>query len=302
MTRRKNSTITRFMHHRRAMIGGIILVILVGLSLLAPVITQVLDVSHERVDIFNALQSPSWEHPLGTDSIGRDVLARLLYGGRISLMIGLISVLIVAVIGGTIGLISGYVGGQVDIIMMRITDSIIALPLLPLLIVLSAIDVTILGIEQDSDINEWLSVIQIIVVISIFGWTTIARLIRGVTLSVKARLFVLAAEAIGASPIRVMVYHILPEVISPLIIASTLAIGNIILLESVLSFLGLGVQPPIPSWGSMLTNAQDVITTAPLLAVYPGLLIFLTVMAFNLVGDALQEILDPRIHSSPAAD
>ena len=301
MARDKNQIIKRFIGHRQAIVGCMILFVLAGMSLAAPVITQVLDVSHERVDLFNSLQSPSWEHPLGTDSIGRDVLARLLYGGRISLMIGLISVLIVAVIGGTIGLISGYVGGRVDTVMMRITDSIIALPLLPLLIVLSAIDVQVFGIERDSSINEWLSVIQIIVVISIFGWTTIARLIRGVTLSVKARLFVLAAEAIGASPIRVIVYHILPEVISPLIIASTLAIGNIILLESVLSFLGLGVQPPIPSWGSMLNNAQDVIATAPFLAVYPGLLIFLTVMAFNLVGDALQEILDPRIHSSLAA-
>ena len=170
-----------------------------------------------------------------------------------------------AVIGTAIGLLAGYFGGTLDGLLMRLTDGVIALPLLPLLIL-----------------------------IALVGWTTVARLVRGTTLSLKAREFVRAAEALGAGHARIMLVHILPNAVSPIIVATTLSVGNIILLESVLSFLGLGIQPPIPSWGNMLTGAQELIWDAPTLAVYPGLLIFVTVIAFNFLGDGLQDALDPR--------
>jgi peptide/nickel transport system permease protein len=198
------------------------------------------------------------------------------------------------VIGTAIGLFAGYYGGRLDALLMRVTDGVIALPLLPLLIVLAAIDFTKLGLPADLATSEEASFWRIVALIALVGWTTVARLVRGAALSLKTREFVLAAEAMGASGRRIMLVHILPNAVSPILVATTLSIGNIILLESVLSFLGLGIQPPMPSWGNMLTNAQELIYTAPMLAVWPGLLIFVTVIAFNFLGDGLQDALDPR--------
>ncbi|MEE8275632.1 MAG: ABC transporter permease, partial [Alphaproteobacteria bacterium] len=166
--------------------------------------------------------------------------------------------------------------------------------LLPLLIVLAAVDLSKLPLPESWVQAQAVSLYRIIVIIALVGWTTVARLVRGATLSVRAREFVLAAEALGASPLRIMLAHILPNVASPIVVATTLSAGAIILLESVLSFLGLGIQPPLPSWGNMLTNAQELIEQAPQLATYPGLLIFITVIAFNFLGDGLQDALDPR--------
>jgi len=175
-----------------------------------------------------------------------------------------------------------------------VTDGFIALPLLPLLIVLAAIDVTKLGLPEGAVSGAEGSIARIVVLVALVGWTPVARLVRGTTLSVKTWPFVTAAHALGAGHARVVAAHILPNAAAPMIVATTLACGNIILLESVLSFLGLGIQPPTASWGKMLTNAQDLIHTAPLLAVWPGLLIFLTVMAFNFLGDGLQDALAPE--------
>jgi peptide/nickel transport system permease protein len=177
---------------------------------------------------------------------------------------------------------------------MRFTDGMIALPLLPLLIVLAALDLNKLGLPASVAQSEWISLYRIVVIVALFGWTTVARLVRGATLSMREREFVMAAYSIGAGPVRIMTVHILPNVISPIVIATTLSVGNIILLESVLSFLGLGIQPPLPSWGNMLSNAQELIWSAPALAFYPGGLILITVMAFNFLGDGLQDALDPR--------
>jgi peptide/nickel transport system permease protein len=177
---------------------------------------------------------------------------------------------------------------------MRLTDGVIALPLLPLLIVLAAVDLGHLGLPEAVTHSEAVSLYRIVLIISLVGWTTVARLVRGATLSVREREFVLAATSQGAGGLRIMATHILPNVVSPIIVATTLSVGNIILLESVLSFLGLGIQPPIPSWGNMLTNAQELIWTDPALTVYPGMLIFVTVIAFNFLGDGLQDALDPR--------
>ena len=219
---------------------------------------------------------------------------RLMYGGQVSLFAGLATALLAAVIGTLIGLPAGYFGGWLDSLLMRLTDSVIALPLLPLLIVMAAIDLNKLGVPPEIATSPNVSLYRIVLIIALVGWTTVARLVRGAALSLRERDFVLAAIAQGAGPMTVMFRHILPNAISPIIVATTLSVGAIILLESVLSFLGLGIQPPIASWGNMLTNAQDMIYEAPALAVFPGLAIFATVIAFNFLGDGLQDALDPK--------
>jgi peptide/nickel transport system permease protein len=177
---------------------------------------------------------------------------------------------------------------------MRLTDGVISLPLLPLLIVLAAIDPRKIGIPVEIAQSESFSLYRIVVIVSLTGWTTVARLVRAETLSLKARDFTRAAQSLGATPARIMFRHILPNAAGSLLVATTMSIGSLVLLESTLSFLGLGIQPPAASWGNMLTGAQELLQEAPGLAVWPGLLIFLTVIAFNFLGDGLQDALDPR--------
>ena len=284
----------RFLRHRLAALSAGVLVVLAATSLSAPLVEAWLGLDVTRVDLFNRFGAPSAQHPLGTDEAGRDVLLRLLYGGRVSLFVGLTTAVLAAIIGTAAGLVAGYYGGRLDRLLMRVTDGVIALPLLPLLIILAAIDLSKLPLPQSVVQSEWMSLYRIVFIIAVFGWTTVARLVRGATLSVRSREFVWAAEALGARPLRIMVMHILPNVASPIVVATTLSAGTIILLESVLSFLGLGIQPPLPSWGNMLTNAQELIQQAPQLTLFPGVLIFITVMAFNFLGDGLQDALDPR--------
>ncbi|MEQ9555847.1 MAG: ABC transporter permease [Rhodospirillales bacterium] len=284
----------RFLRHRLALVSAGVLTVLAAASLLAPVIESWLGLDANAVDLFNRLAPPGSAHPLGTDEAGRDVLVRLLYGGRVSLFVGIAAALTAAVLGTAVGLLSGYFGGRLDALFMRLTDGVIALPLLPLLIVLAAIDLQKLGFSAEAAQAESMSLYRIVVIVALVGWTTVARLVRATALSLRERPFVLAARAQGASAFRIMTVHILPNLASPIIVATTLSVGNVILLESVLSFLGLGIQPPLPSWGNLLTNAQELIWDAPALAVYPGLAIFVTVIAFNFVGDGLQDALDPR--------
>jgi peptide/nickel transport system permease protein len=284
----------RFLRHRLAVASAALLLVLAVAVLAAPLVEAWLGADAEAVDLLNRFQPPSPAHPLGTDELGRDLLVRLLYGGRVSLAIGLVVAVAAGVIGTLVGLVAGYLGGRFDALLMRLTDGVIALPLLPLLIVLAAVDFGKLGLPDAVVRSEAASFYRMAILISLVGWTTVARLVRGATLSMREREFVRAAVALGAGPVRIMAVHILPNVVSPLIVATTLSIGNIILLESVLSFLGLGIQPPLPSWGNMLTNAQELIWNAPALAIWPGLMIFLTVIAFNFLGDGLQDALDPR--------
>ncbi|MFO1351663.1 MAG: ABC transporter permease [Gammaproteobacteria bacterium] len=287
-------TVTRFRRHPLAMLGAALLGLLALLSFSAPWIGAWLGIDAETVNLFERFQPPSTAHPLGTDELGRDMLLRLLHGGQVSLLVGVIGSLAAAAIGTLVGLLAGYFGGRIDTLLMRLTDAVIALPLLPLLIVLAAIDLNKLGLPGHWVQSSWISLYRIIAIIALFGWTTVARLVRGATLSVREQEFIQAAISAGAGPIWIMRVHVLPNVLSPIIIALTLSVGNIILMESVLSFLGLGIQPPLPSWGNMLSNAQELILSAPTLAFYPGILIFLTVMAFNFLGDGLQDALDPR--------
>ena len=284
----------RFIAHPAALPSLLLLLALALGALAAPFVEGLLGVDATRADLFGRYEAPSPAHPLGKDELGRDLLVRLLYGGRVSLGVGLTAALAAMVIGSLVGVIAGYFGGSLDAFLMRLADTIIALPLLPLLIVLAAVDLGKLGMPPALVQSEMASFWQIVVLIALFGWTTVARLVRGSVMSLKRREFVRAAEALGAGPWRIMLRHLLPNALSPILVATTLSVGNVILLESVLSFLGLGIQPPLPSWGNMLSGAQETLWAAPRLAIWPGILIFATVIAFNFLGDALQDAVDPR--------
>ena len=284
----------RLLRHRLAQASLAFLVVMLVLALTAPLIAAARGVDPTATDLFRRFEPPSAQHWLGTDDLGRDLLQRLLDGGRVSLLVGLAGAILSAVLGAVIGVTAGYLGGRLDAVLMRFTDGVISLPLLPLLIVLAAIDPAKLGIPRELAQSETFSLYRIVAIVALTGWTTAARLVRAETLSLKTRDFARAARALGAQPLRIMYRHILPNAAGSLVVATTMSAGALILLESTLSFLGLGTQPPAASWGNMLTGAQELLHEAPLLALWPGLLIFLTVIAFNFVGDGLQDALDPR--------
>lgn len=274
----------RFRLHPGALAGAVVLGLLtlsVALASLSPYDPNVSDMAHR-------LQPPSWQHPMGTDSLGRDLLTRVLYGGRISLTVGLTVVSITLIIGVPIGAVAGYFGSWVDNLLMRITDSALTFPSLLVLILLSAI-----LRELDAPVLKENPVLTISVVIGLLSWMSVARLVRVAYLSIRELDFVTASRALGAPHLRIMVSHILPNSIGPIIVESTLEVGYAILEESGLSFLGFGIQPPTPSWGNLLSNAQEHLTRHPWLAVFPGLMIFLTIISVNYIGDGLRDALDP---------
>lgn len=273
---------------------AVLLAVIAAASLAGPLIAHLLGADPAAVDLLHRFAGPSAAHPLGTDELGRDMLLRLTEGGRVSLTIGVAAALAAAAVGTAVGLAAGYLGGWTDRVLMRIVDAVVALPLLPLLIVLAALDLHKIGVSRAFADSPGISVVRLIVLATLVGWTTAARLVRGATLVTRSRDFVRAAQSLGASVPHILWRHILPNVMAPLVVATTLSVGDLILLESVLSFLGLGVQPPLASWGSMLSNAEELIGSSPLLAVYPGAMIFLTVIACNLLGDALLQRFDPR--------
>ena len=287
----------RLLRNRAAMLGAAVLIFLTLFAAGAPLYEKLMGVDVNDTDLLNRFSPPSAEHLLGTDEAGRDVLARLMYGGRISLLVGLFGAISAAMVGTLIGLIAGYYRGRTESVLMRITDGVISLPILPLLIVFAAIDLQKLGFSEEFVRSSAANFYRIVFIIALVEWTTVARLVRASTLSLMTREFVLAARTQGASARHILSVHILPNTTSPIIVALSLAVGQIILLESTLSFLGLGIQPPTPSWGNMLNNAQELIARAPELAFYPGFLIFITVIAVNFVGDGLQDAFDPRADS-----
>ena len=284
----------RMLRHRLAWASLAFLSVMLVLAILAPLIAELRGVDPTQTDLFRRFEGPSAQHWLGTDDLGRDLFQRLLDGGRVSLLVGISGAVLSAIIGAFIGVLAGYLGGRFDAFLMRLTDGVISLPLLPLLIVLAAVDPRKLGIPAEIAQSEMFSLYRIVVIVALTGWTTVARLVRAETLSLKARDFTRAAVALGARPQRIMFRHILPNTAGTLVVATTMSVGTLILFESTLSFLGLGIQPPAASWGNMLTGAQELLQEAPVLALWPGLLIFLTVIAFNFLGDGLQDALDPR--------
>lgn len=261
----------------------------------AAVIEQLRGLKDSRVNAYiDVLDGFTTMHYLGTDELGRDVLMRLIYGARVSISIGLLVAVISALIGLLIGSLAGYYGGFLDSALMRVTDSLLSLPLIPVLILFAAADIKqipLLGLLIRGE-NE--SIAKMVVVLCIFSWMTAARLVRASILSVKEKEFVFAARTLGADDFRIIVRHITPNILAPLLVAVTLNVGRSILFEAALSFLGLGVQPPTPTWGNMLYNAQELIHEAPLLAIFSGTLIFITVICFNFVGDGLQDAIDPK--------
>lgn len=263
-------------------------------ALFAPYLCEFLNIDPTKQNLFSRLAAPDNVFLLGTDSLGRDVLARLIMGARVSLSVACAAALCSALFGCFIGLVSGFYGGVLDKILMRFTDAILALPLLPLLIIISAIDFGALGLSETTVNAPAFSLYKMIVIIALFAWPAAARLVRAGALSAKQQLYVLSSRALGVGEIAIMLRHILPNVIAPLIVATSLAVGNIIILESSLSFLGLGISKPTSSWGSMLQGAEDFIWEAPFLAVWPGLAIFITVIAFNILGDSLREAYNPK--------
>jgi peptide/nickel transport system permease protein len=292
------SLLRRFAEQRAAVASLAFLVLLALLAVAAPLVARALGADMTAVDLYHRFAGPSLAHPLGTDELGRDVLVRLLYGAQVSLAVGLIGALAASIIGTLVGLGAGLAGGRIDSILMRFTDGVIALPLLPLLIVLAAADPTKLGLPAEFGRGSEGGLLRIGIIVALVGWTTVARLVRGAALSLREREFVLAAEAQGASRLRIAFVHLLPNAAGPIVAATALAVGNVIMIESVLSFLGLGIQPPAASWGNMLTNAQDMMLSAPALALYPGLLILATVVACNVAGDGIEAPLDPRAEAA----
>ncbi|SRR6266487_475436 len=271
----------RFVRNRIALGGAVFLILLFLFCFLGPFIT-----GHNQPDVLHVTEAsqvfapPSPQFPFGTDDVGRDQFARAMAGGQVSLIVGLGSMLVSIILGIGIGAFAGYFGGIIDNILMRLTDVVLAVPLYLLLFVLSA---TLSDHTPKS----------VILLISIFGWTTAARLVRSEFIAQREREYVLAARTIGARDLRLMFRHILPNAAGPIIVNATLLIGSNIILESVLSFFGFGIQPPYASWGNMINYGQGFLDSDALLVIIPGLLIFLTVLSFNLVGDGLRDALDP---------
>jgi len=272
----------RFLRNRVSVAGLVVLLIITLAAIFAPILTHqtALFDPATKTNIFNTLKTPSGAHLLGTDDVGRDEFARILFGGRVSLLVGVLTMAVAITVGVTIGMLAGFFGGWVDNLMMRVTDAVLSVPLLLMLIVLSA------GFSDGT-------VKSTVLIIALLIWPEIARVVRGEFLAIKEREFLLAARTLGAGNLRLMVRHILPNAAGPIIVAATLIVGNAILLESTLSFFSFGIQPPTATWGTMLQDSQSYITSDTLLTLLPGLAILFTVLSVNLMGDGLRDALDP---------
>ncbi len=261
-------------------LGLLGLIIVVGLALVAIFAPYLAPYDPQQIDTFHILEPPSWSHLLGTDSLGRDLLSRLIFGSRISLLVGFVAVGIATFVGTILGAIAGYYGRWIDGLIMRFVDIMLCFPTIFLIMAVIAF------LEP--------SIWNIMIVIGLTGWMGVARLVRAEFLSLRKRDFVLAAKISGASDFDILFNEILPNAIAPILVSATLGIGGAILTESALSFLGIGVQPPTPSWGNMLTEGKDNLEIAWWLSVFPGLAILITVLGYNLLGEALRDYLDPR--------
>ncbi|GMV05111.1 MAG: peptide ABC transporter permease [Gemmatimonadota bacterium] len=262
--------------HRLAMVSLAVVAVISAACVAAPLLAGY---AFDAIDLGAIRQAPSWDHWMGTDDLGRDLFTRVLYGGRISILIGVLSALIGTGLGSLVGAVAGFYGGRTDNVLMRLTDVAYSIPSLPLLIVLASYT----RAEASS----------MALIIGLLSWMATARVVRGEVLSIKQMAYVEAARSLGASNGRIILRHVLPNTVGPIVVSATLAVGNAIIIESSLSFLGLGVQPPTPTWGNMLMDAQATMATKPWLTIFPGLAILAVVLAVNFIGDGLQDALDP---------
>jgi peptide/nickel transport system permease protein len=281
---RRESLLGRFTRHRPALLGAVAVVLLCLAAVFAPTLAP-----HDPVELDTAVRffAPLTHgaFPLGTDELGRDTLSRLLYGGQISLTVGVVAMATTVLTGALVGLVSGYYGGWVDTLLMRFVDMMLCFPQVFLLLVVAAFVTPTL--------------ISISLIIGLTSWMEVARIIRAEILHLKEQDFVQAARALGAGGVRIMTRELLPNIMAPLLVAATLKVAAAVLLESYISYLGYGVQPPLASWGNMLTNAQGYFDSEPWLAIFPGVMITITVMGFNFLGDGLRDALDPRLRMEP---
>ena len=268
----------KFRRHKAAVISGIVLIALMILCFGAPFFAPY---EYDAIDLRNTKQPPTLEHPMGTDDLGRDLYTRMLYGGRISLTVGIFAALISTIIGALMGALAGFYGGRTDNGLMRFTEIMIAIPSLPLLIVISS--------------YTQASVAVIVLVIGVLSWMTTARVVRGSVHSVKRQDYVSAARMLGCRNTGIIGRHIIPNVMGPIIVGATLGVGMAIIIESSLSFLGLGISPPTPTWGNMLQDSQATMATKPWLTIFPGMAILITVLCINFLGEGLHDALDPTL-------
>jgi peptide/nickel transport system permease protein len=268
----------RLKRNRLALSGGLVVLILFAVSILAPLIAPY---EPNAINAWSVLSPPSWQHWCGTDELGRDVLSRLIHGARISLKVGFVAVGIAVSIGTIVGLVSGYYSGLVDATLMRFVDIMLCFPTFFLIL-------AVITVREPSIWN-------IMIVIGLTGWMGVSRLVRAETLSIREMDFITAARCIGCSDARIIFRHILPNVMSPVLVSASLGVAGAILTESALSFLGIGVLPPTPSWGNILTSGKDFIEFAWWLSLFPGISILITVLAYNLLGEGIRDALDPRV-------
>ena len=273
----------RLRKHKPAAASFGVVLVLTATCMAAPLIAPY---PFDAIDLGAIRQMPSLAHWMGTDDLGRDLFTRILYGGRVSILIGILSAVIGTGLGSLIGAASGFYGGRVDNLLMRFTDVVYSIPTLPLLIVLSSYSQAVVS--------------SMALIIGLLSWMPTARVVRGEVLAIKERAYIEAVRSLGANNLRIIFRHILPNAMGPIVVGATLAVGNAIILESSLSFLGLGVQPPIPTWGNMLMDAQATMATKPWLIIFPGLAILLVVLSVNFMGDGLQDALDPTARQDPA--
>ena len=269
----------RFRKHKLAMASLVILLLLSLAAIFAPQLTPY-EFNGQDFTIIGRPTPPSMQHLMGTDHLGRDIATRVLYGARVSLMVGLLSALVATVLGTAIGALAGYFGRLTDNVLMRFTDMVLSIPLLPLVIVIA-------GLLRPS-------LYLLVLIIGVLGWMGTARLVRSQFLALRGQDFVEASRALGGKSFRIMFLHMLPNALGPILVSTTLSVGSAILLESALSFFGFGVQPPTPTWGNLLSSSREWLDVAPWVATFPGLFILVTVLAVNFLGDGLRDAFDPR--------
>lgn len=268
---------------RRHPVAALSLAVFVALALACALAPLLAPYSFDGIELSRVRQTPSLQHWMGTDDLGRDVLTRMLFGGRVSLLIGVLAALLGTGLGTAIGAVSGYYGGALDNMLMRITDVAYAIPTLPLLIILSS--------------YSRAAVLSVVLIIGMLSWMATARVVRSRVLTLREMDYVAAARAMGAGDFHILLRHVVPNALGPIVVGATLGVGSAIMIESSLSFLGLGVQPPTPTWGNMLMDSLASKSTKPWLTLFPGLAILLTVLAVNFIGDALHDALDPKLRT-----